>query len=131
MGYYPWFLAETNNNGFLPPRDIIMYFKKMFELAPAVFYTLLHDNLFNRCRSDCAFLEASYAGAFVIGPSWWNLPGTLSYSNPAEFYEALRSALAGEVDLEANTRMAWEYITDCRLLSHINVERLNLIQGLV
>jgi hypothetical protein len=131
MGYYPWFLSESKNKGFLPALDIIMYFKKLSEIAPTVMHILLHDNLFNRCRSNVAYLEGTFAGAMCVVPSWWNVPGALSYSNGEEYTEAMRTALKGEVDTLVQNKIAWEYIQDCLLLSKINVERVNLINGLI
>lgn len=131
MGFYPWFLSETKNKGFLPGLDIILYFKKLMDLAPSVLHVPLHDNTFNRCRSDVAYLEGSYAGAVCVVPEWWNVPGSLTYTDPASYYESMRSALAGEVNLEVENRKAWEYIWDCRRLSVVNVERMQLINSLV
>lgn len=131
MGFYPWFLSKTENKGFVPGLDIIMYFKKLADLAPSVGHILLHDDTFNRCRSNVGFLEMSYAGAMCVVPSWWNVPGTLSYTDPASYYEAMRSVLSGEVDIVAQNHIAWDYITDCLLLSKVNVGRLQIINSLL
>lgn len=131
MGYYPWFLSETKNKGFLPGLDIIMYFHKLADMAPSVGHVLLHDDVFNRCRSNIAFIEFSYAGAVSVVPDWWSVPGALSYTDPASYYEAMRTVLAGEVDCEQMNREAWTYIQDCLRLSQVNVLRLNLINGLI
>ena len=130
IGFYPWFLSKTQNKEFMPGLDIIMYFNKLFDLAPAILHVPLHDNTFNRCRSDVAFLESTWAGAITITPSWWNLPGTLPYTDTASYYESMRSLLAGEINVEVENRIAWEYIYDCRRLSKINVLRLELINSL-
>lgn len=131
MGFYPWFLSETKNKGYLPGLDIILYFNKLVDLAPTVLHVPLHDDMFNRCRSNVAFLEATFAGAVTICPGWWNLPGTVPYDDPASYYEAMRSVLAGEIDVVAYNLMAWGYIQDCLRLSQINVLRLNLLKGLI
>lgn len=131
MGYYPWFLADTENKGFIPGLDIIMYFKKIFELAPEVFHVPLHDNTFNRCRSNIGFIEGSWSGAACVVPGWWNVPGALSYNNPAEYYDAMRSLLSGEVNAEEMNKTAWEYITEYLMLSRINKQRAELINFLL
>lgn len=131
MGFYPWFLSETQNKGFMPGLDIILYYKKLFDLAPSVLHVPLHDNTFNRCRSNVAFLEGSFSGAVCVVPAWWSMPGTATYTDPASYYEAMKSVLAGEVDIVANNRMAWEYIYDCLRLSQVNVLRMELINSLV
>jgi hypothetical protein len=131
MGFYPWFLAETDNKGFLPGLDIIMYYKKMVDLNASICHVPLHDNPFNRCRSNIAYLEATYAGMVCVTPAWWNLPGAVPYSNPQEYYEAMKLCLSGEVDLEASNRMAWSYIEDCLTLSKVNAQRMILIEELL
>lgn len=131
MGYYPWFLSETKNKECIDGMDIINYFKKLCELAPSVVQVPLHDNPFNRCRSSIAALEGTYAGAAIVCPDWWNLPGTLSYTDTASYYEAMRSVLSGEVDVNVMNMEAWTYIQDCLRLSQVNVLRLNLINGLL
>lgn len=131
MGYYPWFLSETENKGFVGGTDIVMYFKKILDLAPEVFHVPLHDNTFNRCRSNIGFIEGSWSGAACVVPGWWNVPGALSYNNPAEYYDAMRSLLSGEVNAEEMNKTAWEYITEYLMLSRVNIERAELLKNLL
>ena len=107
MGYYPWFLHETINKGFNKwIQDIIVYHKFIFDLAPAVLHIPLADNVFNRCRSNIAFIEGTFAGAVCVTPDWWNAPGSLPYTDPQSYYDAIRSVLAGEVDKVFQNKMA-------------------------
>jgi hypothetical protein len=132
MGYSPWFLHETENKGYQKwMQDIVAYFKFIFDLAPSVVHVPLADNVFNRCRSNVAFLEGSYAGAVCVVPDWWNVPGSMPYSTPQEYHDAIISVLAGEVDKRVMNIEAWEYIQDCLRLSKINVLRLELINSLI
>lgn len=131
MGYYPWFLSETKNKGFLPGLDIIMYFHKLVDLAPSVVHVLLHDDVFNRCRSNIAALEGTFAGAAMVCPDWWNFPGALSYTDPASYFEAMRSVLSEEVDVVVQNKIAWEYIMDVLPLSKVNVQRLQILNELL
>jgi hypothetical protein len=130
MGFYPWFLSETKNKSNVDGIEIILYHKMLVELAPAIFHVLLHDNTFNRCRSNIAWIEGSYAGAACVVPAWWNVPGALSYTDAPSYYEAMRSLLAGEVDIKVMNMEAWAYIMDALRLSKINVLRLNVINEL-
>lgn len=131
MGYYPWFLSATKNKGFVPGLEIIGYMHKLKELAPSVGHILLHDNVFNRCRSNVGYIEMSYAGAACVVPAWWSLPGALTYTDQSSYLEAMRTALAGEVDIEVMNREAWEYIMDVQRLSKVNVQRIELINSIV
>ena len=131
MGFSPWFLNETGNKEFIPMQDVVLYYKNLFDIAPACLHVPLHDNIFNRCKSNIAALEASYAGAVCVTPAWWNMPGTVPYTDQASYYEAIRSVLSGEVDKVVLNMEAWEYIMDVLPLSKINVERLQVINSLI
>jgi hypothetical protein len=131
LGYYPWFLSETQNKGFLKGSDIILYFNTLFKMNPAVMQVPLHDNLFNRCKSNIAFIEGVFAGAVSVVPYWWNIPGALPYSNPNEYYEAMSFILRGEVNIESQNRKSWEYIQDCLTLSKVNKLRVELIKSIL
>ena len=131
MGFSPWFLTDTTNKGHIPSLDIIIYFKTLLDMAPSCMHVPLHDNNFNRCKSNIAAIEGSYAGAVCVVPAWWNFPGTLSYTDLPSYYEAIRSVLSGEVDKEAMNKTAWEYIQDCLTLSKVNEMRIDLINSLL
>ena len=131
MGFSPWFLDKTTNKVQVPSLDVVIYFKTLLDMAPSCMHVPLHDNNFNRCKSNIAAIEGSYAGAACIVPAWWNMPGTIPYTDPASYYEAIRSVLSGEVDKAALNKTAWEYIMDCLSLSRVNEMRINLINSLL
>lgn len=131
IGYRPWFLCDSTNKGYLKAMDIMVYFGKLLDMAPGAFHVPLHDNTFNRCRSDTAYMEATFAGAVTVTPEWWNAPYSLPYTDTNSYYEVMRSVLAGEIDIEVENRKAWEYICDCRMLSKINVQRIQLINSIL
>lgn len=132
VGYNPWFLEQTKNTSFIKPKEIIDYFNDINKIAPAVVQVPLHDTLFNRCKSNIAFIEGSYWGAVSIVPEFWGeLPGSLSYTDQASYYEALRSVLAGEVDVVKMNEVAWQYVKDNLLLSKINKLRVKIVKQLL
>ena len=131
MGFSPWFLSKTDNKGHIPSLDIVVYYKTLFDMAPACMHVPLHDNTFNRCKSNISYIEASYAGAVCICPAWWSAPGSLPYTDNASYYEAIRSVLSGEVDKAKLNREAWEYIMDVLPLSKVNVQRLEILNSLL
>jgi hypothetical protein len=131
MGFSPWFLTETNNKGNIPSLDIVVYMKALLDMAPSCLHVPLHDNTFNRCKSNIAYIEATYAGSVCIAPSWWNAPGSIPYTDTESYYEAIRSVLSGEVDKAKLNKEAWEYVCDCLLLSKVNIQRLDIINSLL
>ncbi len=129
MGLDPWWIESQII--YYKPQDVIGFMKTLSEIAPALIHVPLLDNVFNRCKSNIAAIEGSFAGVTCIVPEWWNMPGTLTYSDQESYYKDLRSVLAGEVDIVAQNLMAWEYIMDCLRLSKVNVQRIEVINSLL
>jgi hypothetical protein len=130
VGFYPWFLNKSANKGFVKGSDIIVYFKNLMGMNPACVQVPLHDNPFNRSKSNIAYIEASYFGAVSIVPEWWEVPGALKYTDPQSYYECLKAVCSGDVDINANNRMAWEYIREELFLSEVNKLRIEIINSL-
>lgn len=61
--------------------DILQYNRMIYDLKPKAVIVPLHDNFFNRCKSNIAWMESIHAGALCIAPNFpeWNLPGVISY----------------------------------------------------
>ena len=131
MGFSPWFLSATNNKGHIPSQDIVFYMKTFLDMAPSCMHVPLADNMFNRCKSDIAYLEGTFAGATCVVPAHWNVPGSLPYTDGTSYYNSIKSIITGEVDKKALNAIAWEYVCDCRTLSKINVQRLQIINELL
>lgn len=132
MGFNPWFLPTNKNIKFAKARDIIDYFAVLYNIHPAIMQIPLVDTNFNRCKSNIAFIEGSFAGAVCVIPHYWgNIPGTLQYKDKDTYYEALRSILAGEVDIKEMNKKAWAYVKKNLLLSKINTLRVKVILDLL
>lgn len=130
-GYYAWFLSDAPNKGYIAPVDPVIYFQKLFKLLPSVIHVPLNDDPFNRCRSNTAFIEAAFSGAVCVNPSWWNMPGSIPYSDVQGYYEAMKSVLSGQVDIVKMNAESWEFVNDCLLLSKVNKKRVELLKTLI
>jgi len=130
LGYNPWHLAERNNLFYIDPMDVVVYFNHVKKMGPVLMQVPLQDSLFNRCKSNIAYIEATYFGALTLGPNWddWRLPGIVHYGN---YYESMRAVLQGEIDIDVNVKIAWQYILDELSLSKVNVKRIELINSLI
>lgn len=131
IGFYPWFLNKSMNKGFVNGTDIVVYFQNMIKLAPSALQVPLHDNIFNRCKSNIAYIEASYFGAVSIVPYWWDVPGALKYTDTQSYYDCLKAICLGEIDIEASNQIAWEYIQDELTLTKVNKQRIEIINSLI
>lgn len=126
-----YFLPKVNNMGHIPSMDVVIYFKALLDIAPSCVHVPLADNPFNRAKSNIAAIEGSYSGAVCVVPAWWNMPGTLSYTDGKSYYEAIKSVLSGEVDKVKMNAECWEYIMDCLRLSKVNEKRIEIIKSLL
>lgn len=134
-----WLTTEA-----LPPKqttvcesiDPIEYFQLIHKLQPAITIVPLHDNVFNRCKSNIAWQESTFAGALTLAPSWpeWKRPGVTCYQNPADFKTGLLE-LIQTVDNTPDVASqmvsdSWRDIQQNFLLSKVNEQRehcLNLL----
>lgn len=132
-GFDPWMIAKFDNLETLPSTDPILYFETMIRLAPKLLHVPLRNTLFNRCKSNIAWLEATYFGAVCLAPmiEEWIKPGALNYADGNDYYDWLSSVIKGEVDLEKYVNISWDYICDNLLLSKINCKRIEIIKNLV
>ena len=132
IGYNPWFLEQTKNVCFLRAMDVVDYFDNVFRLKPLGVQVPLHENIFNRCKSNIAYIEGSYWGAVCLTPEWWgHLPGAITYTDNQSYYDALKNILTGGVDVEKMNNLAWDYVKSKLLLSKVNKIRAKLIKDLI
>jgi hypothetical protein len=130
IGYAPWKLEITPNIKLARAVDTMLYLEQIQVIAPLVMQVPLHDNLFNRCKSNIAAIEGAFAGAACLVPEWWQMEGAIKYKDNKSYYEGLNALLKGEVDVEKSNARSWEYIQANLLLSEVNKMRVQLIENL-
>jgi len=136
IGDNPWYLTQNMPRKqaiVVPPMGINDYFQFITKTNPSIQIVPLHDSMFNRCKSNIAWIEASLAGAICIAPRWqeWeDKPGCLTYSTPEEFRDCLEYAIANPDEMAQQHALGFEYIQKNLLLSNINVFRNVLMQCL-
>jgi hypothetical protein len=133
MGYNPWFITKGENFRHVPVADPMVYFKHFLAVAPAVMHVPLNDSVFNRCKSNIAYIEAAYFGAACLAPGWeeWSKPGCLNYVSLIEYAQLLELAIEDQGECRKLSKLAWDYVSDNLMLSKINNQRENLIKNLM
>ena len=133
FGWNPWFIPETKNRKHLESTDPILYFKQVYKLSPRAMHVPLVDSLFNRCKSNIAWIEGSFAGAVCLVPAWdeWTMPGAITYQNAEEYNEKLQLMLNDKVNFIKYNALAWEFIMDSLTLEKINKQRVEILNSLV
>lgn len=70
MGYNPVFITsqikDEKRIEIVPPLDILDYFAAIRALKPSMIVVPLKDTAFNRCKSNIAWIEGTYAGAMTL-----------------------------------------------------------------
>lgn len=120
--------------------DVIMYFKHIYDLAPKAMIFPLFDCLFNRCKSNIAYIEAIHAGALCIAPDLpeWRREGVITYEphNNDSFLEAVHYVTDlpdnEHADLASNAFRSMKGLYDISNINHIRSQIMaNLISGMI
>jgi hypothetical protein len=135
IGDNMWFVTDSmvhERTYVTAPVDCFKYHRHLFELAPSVLHVPLHLSQFNLCKSNIAWLEASWAGAYTIAPKWpeWDKPGVGTYNDENDFGDRIEEVLQGKIDIEACVRASWSHILEHYTLDKVNVVRKRLLEDL-
>jgi hypothetical protein len=149
FGMMPWwynafkdeFPIKLQNVGYAAHTPTLFdYYETLKQMNPAIWICPLVDNDFNRCRSNNAWMDASWIGAQVLAPIFnqeieqaWSLPGLIrnyDAENPKGFGPMLQ-ALMKENKGEEYASKSWDYITKNLLLPKINEKRLEIVKRLI
>jgi hypothetical protein len=113
----------------IPVLDPIAYFRRIYDLRPMIQIVPLVDNLFNRAKSNIAWIEATHAGAICVAKDLpeFNLPGCQKYRNDG-FAGTVHSMMSKTSYL---VEESWEHIERHLLLDTVNTLRKRLIESLL
>lgn len=105
IGMNPWYITNNTPHArtfYSEAMDPFIYHDTIYNLAPTCLFVPLHDNVFNRSKSNIAWIEATLAGAICIAPDWeeWRNPGCLNYKNKNEFKELMYAVIRGEINVD-------------------------------
>jgi hypothetical protein len=135
IGNELWYMTEHITKVFnLKEQDIIDYHKYIKNLKPSIQIFPLLDNIFNRSKSNCSWLEATYSGAAMLAPDFpeFNKPGIFNYSEKEKNFKYNLEKLIKSRELrKENYLKSFEYIHDNLLLSKINEKRIQIIEGIL
>jgi len=137
FGYNPFFLTdyqvrETKKIFHTYYQDVIPYHFSLHKLHPKVMYVSLADSVFNHCKSNINYIEATIAGAVTVCPDWeaWQVPGAIHYKDLKSFTEILKGIYKGKFDLEKRQKEAYQYVMDELRLEVVNKKRIAVLESL-
>lgn len=135
LGWNPWFLTDQ-----MPHKNVIVhgqmeiktYWREIAKMKPGITMVPLLPSIFNKSKSNIAWIEGVFAGSAVLAPHWdeWRQPGVVTYGDQNEFKDKMKAMFTGQIDLAKSQEESWEYIKDCLLLSKVNTARAELLQQL-
>jgi len=133
FGYYPWYIPPTPNSKYIKATDPVLYFKQLHGLAPRIMQVPLADSLFNRCKSNIAYLEGTFAGAVCLVPDWeeWQQPGAVKYTSIDDYNDKLELLLNDKVNARKRNSEAWEHIMQNLTLAKVNRQRVELLEQIM
>jgi hypothetical protein len=128
-----WFVTDYIKNKKLTPElNIIPYYTRIKAINPGIWIVPLFPILFNECKSNCAWIEATYAGAVCLAPDTdeWHRPGIINYVDPEDFKNKLQLLIDNPDKRLKNYTASYEYVKKNLVLSHVNKQREKIIQTL-
>lgn len=109
-----------------------MYMSAFGYLGPWLAIVPLKDTLFNRAKSNLAWLEATCAGALTLAPDWpeWRRPGVVLYKDPKDFGTQLKLGLDAfnATRLSGNVIVSRKWLVDNLTLERVNAARWEIIR---
>lgn len=82
---------ETIN--YIPGEKLVSdYMIRLLTLAPDIVIVPLEDSAFNRCKSNIAWIEATWAGSICLAPAYmpeFNRPGIMNYEDVTDLVTQL------------------------------------------
>lgn len=127
-----WFITDRiKRKNILPELNLPVYFRTIKTMNPAIYIVPLEFNNFNLSKSNCGWLEMTFAGAVTLAPNTpeWRKPGIINYDNPEHFQNKLELLMSDKSLRKINYEKSFEYIRDNLLLSIVNEKRAGIIEN--
>ncbi len=132
-GYNPKEITDYIDASLTPYMNKADYFNYLAKVNGKISIVPLshrpEDINFNKCKSNIAWIESTYAGMAVLAPDWdeWKRPGIINYKDKNDFGKKLTSMMNGGYDLESLRQASWKYIREELTLEKTNQTRYELI----
>ncbi len=125
--------SEIENAKLHFDRDNVKFWKLLREIDCSIQIFPLVNDLFNQAKSNCSWIEGTYAGATMLAPDFaeYRRPGITNYSDMEEFQEELISLMSDKPRRKANYDLSFGYIRDNLMLSDVNKQRLEIVGRLI
>jgi hypothetical protein len=139
MGFVPPMKEASKLPNFKPlcGLQVHEYFRAIHKAAPLIMYHPLRDHPFNHAKSNCCWMEATFAGALFVGPDTHEFSkhkGMRNYKieDAGSFYNTMSQAItdASNGNIE-DVITSNDIIRDSLTLDQTNKVRFNIIHNLI
>jgi len=135
IGMKPMFITDNivnQNYMHIDYTSLIAYYSVLQNRTWKIGVVPLHDNPFNRSKSNISWIEYTYAGAVTIAPDYdeWIRPGILNYSSPSQLSDWVDALITNPELIASAYNESKSYIEENLLLSKVNVMRKEIIEKL-
>lgn len=133
LGKNLWYIIDNIKNKTVHGEtDIIRYFDLIKNINPAIYIVPLDFCKFNESKSNCGWLEMTYAGSVTLAPDMpeWKRPGITNYKTPEEFEEKLKLLMEDSKLRRDNYKKSFNFIKCNLLLSNVNKRREEIVKSL-
>lgn len=115
--------------------DNLIFNRHIYEMRPKVMIYPLVNCLFNRCKSNIAYIEAMHAGAICVAPHLpeWRKPGVINYEphDSFSFRSKVKEAFSvSEENHQSILKEAYEEMKKNYDISIVNKIRLSILDNL-
>jgi hypothetical protein len=124
---------NSNNASFAKSISMLQYLKVIDQMCPTIMVVPLLDDLFNRSKSNIAWIEGTMNGAVVVAPDngSWDQPGIVKYESKEEFKSKTQDLINNPNQLKELWTESFNYIKQNLTLAKINRKRYNLINEVI
>jgi hypothetical protein len=125
--------SEMKNADLFFDTATVKYMKMLPEMNCSIQVFPLVDDKFNRAKSNCSWVEGTWAGAVMLAPDFpeYRRPGITNYTDMPDFYQKLLHLITEDGTRKKNFDDSFKFIKENYLLSHVNDQRVEILKGLL
>jgi len=124
-------LMPKGNTHFSKTQSMLQYLKIMKQMAAPIMIVPLVDDVFNRSKSNIAWIEGTMNGSVAIVPDMdsWKAPGIINYTSHDDFEYQVSNLISNPLLLRGNWEASFDYIKNNLDLKRVNKLRYEIINA--
>ena len=137
FGYNPYFITDRIAHDrclIVQPQRMHTFYELYRKQAPEILVCPLHNSVFNRCKSNIAYLEGTAMGSVVIAPDWpeWKQPGCVTYQGTDDLTETLIETMRmSDEQRTLQLRVAQKNVYTNHMLTNRHQQRMKLVNRMM